>query len=195
MSLVHAILGFLNYGPKTGYDLKRVFEVSVNYFWNARQSQIYQTLIGLEKRGWASVELVRQDDRPNRKEYSITEAGRAELRQWLGRARPEPPVRAPFLVQIFFSGELEDDEILAVLEEKSQEMRETLELFEVGTVAQPTFAKEMPNREQFFWYLTLDYGIESIRMSLRWIESAIERIRNRDYERGLDAAFTEGRSE
>ena len=32
MSLAHAILGFLNYGSRTGYDLKRVFEASVRAY-------------------------------------------------------------------------------------------------------------------------------------------------------------------
>lgn len=191
MSLQHAILGFLKYGPKTGYDLKQMFEMSVRYFWSARQSQIYQTLNGLEKRGWATVELVRQDDRPNRKEYSLTDAGREELRHWLGQAQPNPPIRSPFLVQLFFSGELSDDEVLAVLEEKAQELRDVLALFETGPVAQPVYAKHVPKRERFFWYLTLDYGIESARSSLQWIESAIERIREGAYERGVEGAITE----
>ena len=190
MSLPHAILGFLKYGPRTGYDLTRMFAASVSHFWSAGQSQIYQTLSKLEERGWASVELVRQDDRPNRKEYSLTDAGRAELRRWLGRARAEPPPRVPFLVQLFFSGELPDDEVLAVLEEKAQEIRDALERYETGTVSRPTFAKDLSRREQFFWYLTLDFGVESARGSLRWIESAIERIRNGAYERGVDGAFT-----
>jgi PadR family transcriptional regulator AphA len=190
MSLPHAILGFLKYGPRTGYDLKRMFEASVHHFWSAQQSQIYQTLTTLEKRGWASVDLVRQDDRPNRKEYNITEAGRAELRRWLGQPRPEPPTRSPFLVQLFFSGELTDDEVLAVLEEKAQELRGTLELYESGSVTRPTFSKEMPKREQFFWYLTLDCGIESVRFTLRWLESVIARLHRKEYEKGMDGAFT-----
>ena len=191
MSLQHAVLGFLNRGAYTGYDLKRLFAASVRQFWSAQQTQIYQTLADLERRGWASMKLVRQDDRPNRKEYTITEEGRAELRSWLGQPRAEPPIRSPFLVQIFFSGELEDDEVLAVLEEKAEEIRGVLRLFETGTVSQPMFVKEMPKREQFFWYLTLDYGIENARSSLRWIEGAIEKIRNHAYEGGLEAAFTQ----
>lgn len=190
MSLSHVILGFLKYGPRTGYSLTRMFDASVSHFWSAGQSQIYQTLSKLEERGWASVELIRQDDRPNRKEYSLTDAGRTELRQWLGQARAEPPIRAPFLVQLFFSGELPDDEVVAVLEEKAQEIRDALEHYETGPVAQPTFAKEISKREQFFWYLTLDFGVESARGSLRWIESAIDRIRRKAYEQGLDGAFT-----
>ena len=44
MSLDHAILGFLNYKPLSGYDLKKVFDSSVRHFWYADQSQIYRTL-------------------------------------------------------------------------------------------------------------------------------------------------------
>jgi len=190
MSLQHAVLGFLKYGAFTGYDLKRLFEASVRHFWSAQQSQIYQTLADLERRGWASVELVRQDDRPNRKEYSITAAGREELRTWLIQPRAEPPIRSPFLVQLFFSGELGDEDVLAVLEEKAEELRGVLVLLESGTVAQPAYAKGMPHREQFFWYLTLDYGIESARATLAWLEIAIQKIRARAYDKGLEGAFT-----
>jgi len=75
-----------------------MFDASVSHFWSARQTQIYQTLAYLARRGWASVDLFRQDDRPNRKEYSITAEGRAELRAWLRQPKAEPPIRAPFLV-------------------------------------------------------------------------------------------------
>jgi DNA-binding PadR family transcriptional regulator len=34
VSLEYAILGFLNYHPSTGYDLKRMFDTSVRHFWN-----------------------------------------------------------------------------------------------------------------------------------------------------------------
>ena len=72
MSLKHAILGFLQYGPSTGYELKKVFDNSVQHFWPADQSQIYRTLVWLEEQGWVSMELIPQDDHPDRKVYSIS---------------------------------------------------------------------------------------------------------------------------
>ena len=68
MSLEHAILGFLNYRAFSGYDLKKAFDTSVNHFWPADQSQIYRTLARLAERGWAEMEIVPQEDRPDRKE-------------------------------------------------------------------------------------------------------------------------------
>ena len=81
MSLEHAILGFLNYRPLTGYSLKKIFDTSVQHFWPADQSQIYRTLSRLEEDGWAKMEVVEQENRPNRKVYHITDSGQEELKQ------------------------------------------------------------------------------------------------------------------
>ncbi|MFC2079557.1 PadR family transcriptional regulator [Candidatus Bipolaricaulota bacterium] len=191
MSLNHAILGFLRYGPRTGYDLKKVFDASVQHFWPAQQSQIYQTLGTLTEAGLIECELIPQTDRPNRKLFHITESGLSELHRWLTQPQAERPVRAQFLVQIFFAGGLSDDEILGILEAKADEVRLVVKAFSQGEIPQPIHSKELPKREQFFWYLTLDFGIDNARNSLRWLESAIDRIRNKDYEKGIDGALIE----
>ncbi len=47
--LQYLILGLLNQSPKTGYDLKRVFEDDIGEFWQAQHSQIYPELKRLEQ--------------------------------------------------------------------------------------------------------------------------------------------------
>ena len=189
MSLNHAILGFLRYGPRTGYDLKKVFDVSVRHFWPAQQSQIYQSLNQLTDKGFIECEVVPQTDRPNKKLFRMTPNGQAELTRWLTEPITERPVRSQFLMQIFFAGCLPDSEILGLLEPKAEEMRGLIRIFEEGETPHPTHAKDLPLREQFFWYLTLDFGIDSARQSLQWLESAMDRIKNKDYERGIDGAI------
>ena len=193
MSLNHAILGFLRYGPRTGYDLKKVFDVSVRHFWPAQQSQIYQSLGKLTEDGLIECEVIPQTDRPNRKLFHITQDGQAELHRWLTAPQAEKPIRAQLLIQIFFAGGLTDEEILVILESKADEVRKIIDLFEQGETPHPTHSKALPKREQFFWYLTLDFGIDNARNSLRWLESAIDRIRDKEYEKGIDGALTERR--
>ena len=72
MSLDYAILGFLNYRPLSGYDLKKMFDTSVQHFWTADQSQIYRILARLAKQKWVQVEVIEQTSRPDRKIYHIT---------------------------------------------------------------------------------------------------------------------------
>ena len=52
--LKHGILGLLNYGDKTGYEIMTVFRDSLNHFWTAQTSQIYRELQTMEKNGWIS---------------------------------------------------------------------------------------------------------------------------------------------
>jgi PadR family transcriptional regulator AphA len=182
MSLAHAILGFLNYGPFSGYDLKKMFDVSVQHFWPADQSQIYRTLSRLEDKGWAEQELVEQEDRPDRKVYHITEAGQEELRRWLTTPLPPHETRSAPLIQVFFAGQLSDEEILAIFRRGAGELREVLERY--GQVPEESRAYvEAANspRETFFWLLTLECGIKMAEAQLEWLESVIRRIENKEH--------------
>ncbi len=179
MSLDHAILGFLNYHPYTGYDLKKIFDISIRHFWPADQSQIYRTLARLEENGWVVMERIPQEDRPDRKVYHITEAGRAELLRWIASPPPLGEPRSAPLIQVFFSGQLTDEEILAKFENFAAVMRAILSQYEQVPAQIEPFQQEIPSpREHFFWLLTLENGICNLRANLHWVESVIERIKN-----------------
>lgn len=185
MSLEHAILGFLQYKPFSGYDLKKVFDTSVQHFWPADQSQIYRTLGRLAERGWAEREVVEQEDRPSRKVYSITEAGREELRRWLTVPLPAHDHRSAPLVQVFFAGQLEDEEILPMFERAAAGLRATLARYDAVPAAVQGYIEEIGSpRETFFWMLTLECGINMMESQLAWAESVIERLRNGEHPAG-----------
>jgi len=179
MSLDHAILGFLNYHPYTGYDLKKIFDSSVQHFWPADQSQIYRTLNRLTERGWVEMEKVPQEDRPDRKVYHLTDAGSGELLQWLSGPPPLDAPRSAPLVQVFFSGQLSDEDILAKFEGYAALMRAVLSQYDQVPDQIGPFQEEIPSpREHFFWLLTLENGIANMRANLEWTESVIARIKN-----------------
>jgi DNA-binding PadR family transcriptional regulator len=179
MSLDYAVLGFLNYHPYTGYDLKKIFDASVQHFWHADQSQIYRTLARLTEKGYVQMEKIPQEDRPDRKVYTLTEAGRSELRRWLsGLPLMGEPHSAP-LVQIFFAGQLSDEEVLAKFEIFAGMMRAILGQYEQVPSLIETYQKEINSpREHFFWKLTLENGVANMRANLAWAESVIERIQS-----------------
>jgi DNA-binding PadR family transcriptional regulator len=52
--------------------------------------QVYVTLNRLEQAGLVTSERVGQADRPDRKVYELTEAGRARVVEWLDTSRPKP---------------------------------------------------------------------------------------------------------
>ena len=76
--LKHGILGLLNYGDMSGYEIREAFKNSLNYFWTAQTSQIYRELCVLEKKGWITKQTVEQIGKPNKNICSITDEGRKE---------------------------------------------------------------------------------------------------------------------
>jgi len=177
MSLEFAILGFLNYRPLSGYDLKKVFDRSVRHFWPADQSQIYRTLARLAEQEYVEPEIFRGLDRPDRKEYRITPAGREALRVWLRSPLPAHDTRIAELIQVFFAGQLSDTQVLALFDRMAAAARANLAVYD--QIPQPAEADAQAGglqRERFFWQLTLEYGITAARMDLEWLESVIARI-------------------
>jgi PadR family transcriptional regulator, regulatory protein AphA len=178
MSLEFAILGFLNYQPYTGYDLKKIFDTSVRHFWPADQSQIYRTLQRLTEQGYAEMEKVPQADRPDRKLYSITAAGREAFIRWLANPPELEEARSAAMIQVFFAGSLSDEVILEKFEGFAAIMRAILAQYENVPEAVTAYQREIASpREHFFWFLTLESGIRSMRANLEWAESVIQRIR------------------
>lgn len=182
MSLDYAILGFLQYRPLSGYGIKKLLDALARHCWPADQSQIYRTLGRLEERGWAHQQVIAQKNRPNRREFHITEGGRRELLRWL--AGPTEPAgnRSAALLKIFFAGQLPEEQILAGLERAAEALSRQLEGY-AGIPRRVESHQEMAGscRESFFWLLTVECRVAAARAELEWLHSAIRRIRAGDY--------------
>ncbi|MGE2689807.1 PadR family transcriptional regulator [Mycolicibacterium pulveris] len=83
MALPHAILVALCERTGSGYELARRFDRSIGYFWTASHQQIYRTLRTMEDDGWVHGTPVVQQGRPDKKVYTVSDAGRAELARWI----------------------------------------------------------------------------------------------------------------
>lgn len=83
MPLPHAILVSLSEQSGSGYELARRFDRSIGFFWSATHQQIYRTLRVMEDHGWLQATPVVQQGRPDKKVYTVADAGRAELARWI----------------------------------------------------------------------------------------------------------------
>jgi DNA-binding PadR family transcriptional regulator len=86
VALPHAILVSLCEQSGSGYELAHRFDRSIGYFWRATHQQIYRTLRTMEDDGWLSATLVVQRGRPDKKVYTVSDAGRAELARWIAES-------------------------------------------------------------------------------------------------------------
>ena len=76
-----ALLAMLSAGPHTGYDLLRIFDRSVGNVWHAPHTQIYPELRRMEADGQIAGTDVPRGPKGSKREYRITDAGRATLRE------------------------------------------------------------------------------------------------------------------
>lgn len=100
MALEHAILVSLTERAASGYELARRFDASIGHFWKATHQQIYRVLARMEGEKWVERHLVAQVGRPDKKVYAITDAGQAELADWLATPTPAEQVRSEFAVKL-----------------------------------------------------------------------------------------------
>jgi DNA-binding PadR family transcriptional regulator len=108
-----AVLGQLAEGPSSGYEVKARLEAGAAHFWHASYSQVYAELRRLEGLGLVTEERVVQDGRPNKRVYTITEAGREALRGWLAEPWGLAHLRDESLVKLTLSGPLAREEVVA----------------------------------------------------------------------------------
>ncbi len=180
--LKHGILGLLNYGSMTGYEINKAFKDSLSYFWNAQTSQIYRELQTLKKNGWATDEVIEQDGKPDKKLFTITESGKAELTRWLIDEDTEYAMRSPLMMKTFFRGERSIEENIAYFDALS----EGCDAFAARMTATPPdiegYAKEIGDpMKALYWKMTVDFGTMYAQMYRSWIEKCrkeLEEIRD-----------------
>jgi len=172
--LSHAILGFLDYQPMSGYDLKKFFDQSVAHFWSATQSHIYKALENLEKDGMVESQVILQEGKPNRKQYKITDEGRAELRHWISTPLPVEFKREAWLIQVFFAHNLNNEEIAHLFQSRIEQLHISLSQCQSAQKNIDENAKQGDmKRLQSLWQLTLDYGIDYYENEITWLEKAL----------------------
>ena len=176
MSLKHALLGILTCRPMTGYEIKQFFDSSVQHFWNAELSQIYPTLKGLEENAFVDMRVEAQENRPTRKIYAITEAGREEFTRWVRAPQAPADLRDPFLIKVFFGTEVPLEDVLVMLRRQKEEEQKVLAFSE--TVLREKIrdgVREMQStRHGLFWTLTLEMAIAYRKAYIDWCERSMQ---------------------
>jgi DNA-binding PadR family transcriptional regulator len=177
------LLGVLNYSAMNGYEMKQFIDSSTAHFWHAKLSQIYTTLKALEEEGLLHSHVEPQEDRPDRRIYTITDAGRLSLRQWLEQPMTElEPSKEPLLLKLFFSAQVDKDTILAQLYVQRALFQKMLELYR-GEVAERIrqSVEQTPElaKDALLWDATRRLGELSTEVYVRWLDETIAMIRDK----------------
>lgn len=181
MSLPHIILGMLRFGPRSGYDLDKILDNTIAFFWDADISSIYRHLTSMKEEGWVDFETVVQEDSPNKKVYSLTERGREELQRWLAEPGKYSGSHNPFLAQLHFSDAIPVEYQLDVLKVRLRDLQGVLEELERRAemhdlpVPMPADALRKGVGRHLF---SLEYGIRRFQFEINWTVHTIQVLEN-----------------
>ena len=115
-----------------------------------------------------------QTDRPNKRVFRITDAGRDALHEWLHSPQPPPVYREPFLVQMFFSGMLPRNRVLEHIDLHIVAHRATLDGY--AEIEKLLPQDGISHHDQQFWRMTLDLGVALEKTYLDWLENCQRKV-------------------
>jgi DNA-binding PadR family transcriptional regulator len=176
MSVRHALLALLSEGPKYGLQLREEFEARTGEVWPLNVGQVYTTLQRLERDG-----LVVEQDAPGvpsapgapgapQKAYRITEAGSAELTEWL-RVPPDlsSPPRDELVMKVLVASTVPGTDVHEIIQAHRtylvQLMQEWIRLKEDDDGTDVAFA------------LVVDAELFRLDSVVRWLDAADARLR------------------
>ncbi|HYM31795.1 MAG TPA: PadR family transcriptional regulator [Candidatus Cybelea sp.] len=103
MDIKTLCLGLLTFGDASGYEIKKSFEGELRHFYEASFGSIYPALMRLTKDGLVTCTEQAQVNRPDKKVYRITPAGRMAFLDALQQKPPHDRARSDFMAILMFA--------------------------------------------------------------------------------------------
>jgi PadR family transcriptional regulator AphA len=171
----YVILGMLSIEPnKSGYDLHKAIEENFGSFWGESYGQIYPTLKHLAAEGLILPSKSTSGPGKQRQEYTLTDAGRICLREWLALPFQNDPPRNEFMLKLFFGREAAPGVALEHVRELQRRNQQAMAMFE--DIEKAADQQQSQNPHLPYWMLTLNLGMAMTRAALEWGESAIAQL-------------------
>ncbi|WP_028551831.1 PadR family transcriptional regulator [Paenibacillus sp. UNC451MF] len=176
-TLSYGLLALLSQGPCTGYELM----LQIQPVWQAKHSQIYPLLAKMEQNGLIHFVAVPQKEKPDKKVYSITELGIAELQRWIPESTSEPVKRDELLLKLYGIWLAEPDKTKSLFEER-------LQIFSKKKEKMKGFLEELSQRNlkdggnqsfrsaSFGKYILLKRAMDNAQMEIEWCKWVIQML-------------------
>ena len=154
-----SVLGFLSFGPMSGWDIYRFAEDSIGCFWSMSRSQVHRELVALEEEGLVEGE---EAGARGRRVYTLAPEGLAALQEWLVEMPGPEVIRIPFLIKLFFAQHMDRERLARLLRQERDRHVERLE----------TFEKQLPGATALspFVAATLRFGMAYEAAVLQWFD-------------------------
>jgi PadR family transcriptional regulator AphA len=169
LSTRQLVLGLLTQQSMSGYDIKR-FLKSLGWLIDSPSfGSLYPALRALLEDGLVTVEVVSNQDRPPRKIYTITQAGRQALRGLAAQPAASGASLKAFVMRLITTSSMSHTGLIAHLQQRRSQVaahRDSLE----------QMVETLDGSKDSGRHLTFGYGLALAVAELAWLDSALEEL-------------------
>lgn len=168
----YLIMGLLMNGDKSGYDIKKVFELSPTPYVSSSCGSIYPAIKRLEREEILKKCLVMQEGKPNKQLLSLTSKGRSIFIEWVKKpiSLDEYTISSdPFSLRFLFFSYINESDVKEHCEEQikiTNTLMESIEKFKL---------KFQKNLDRYaIW--NLEGTIIMLEGRIKWLNSILDEL-------------------
>lgn len=163
-------LAVLHRGPASGYEIKKTLEEGPHlFFQDVSFGSLYPALARLAGDGLVEVARQQQQNKPAKKVYTITEAGRQVLREALCQCPPPDRIRSDFLFLLLHGDLVPAEHLLSALDARIAQFE--------ATIAQMQDCEAKLEEKAPTHRFLVELGLDYYRASVRFLRENRERLR------------------
>lgn len=167
----YVILGLLNEGPLTGYEIKQLINIRFKFFWSESYGQLYPALKSLKERGLIEETATRATSHRSQKSYRLEPKGLAALKDWLAQPVEKESVRLEILLKMYFSQLVDNRVMVNHLTTFQQQHMKEAELLRMFQKELKSILDQDPSHANILQ--VVNFGIEVNEAYLNWCREVI----------------------
>ncbi|AQR94271.1 PadR family transcriptional regulator [Clostridium saccharoperbutylacetonicum] len=177
----YVLLGLLQEEELSGYEMKKIINMRMSFFWQESFGQIYPELSKMMKEGLIDFSKQEPSDKIKREKirYTITSKGQKELKQWMEAENEKDTARSELLLKMYLSTDKNSEEMRKHIIKFKEEAEGKLELFKLFD-ADLNQNIEMHNNHRNI-LCVLNLGMRQTKLYIDWSNEMLELL-NKDYE-------------
>ena len=169
VSIRHLILGLLTQQPMSGYGIKRSLK-SLSWLIDSPSfGSIYPALRALREDGLVTVEVAPRQGKPPRKIYTITEAGRLALREWMDQPVTPGASLKTFVMRLILANNFSHTGLISHLQQRRSQV--AVHCATLNQIAEAMNGTIDPGQR-----LAFAYGLALATAELAWLDSTLEQL-------------------
>ncbi|WP_425804800.1 PadR family transcriptional regulator [Desulfitobacterium sp. Sab5] len=170
----YVLLGLLQEENLSGYEMKKIIDKRMSFFWQESFGQIYPEINKMAEEGLIEICNTGLEENIKREKirYKITSKGERELKKWMEEENEKESVRSEFLLKMYLSTPNNIEEMKRHIIRFKKQSEEKLKLFNLFESELSQIIEVHNNHKQILYVLNL--GICQAKLYIGWSEKTLK---------------------